>query len=204
MRDAAARAEAARIRENYWPSFETQARLLLLLEAFGGRNDRGGVETVGEPLLKGLDLLLTNPAHLDNVLTREWRHGRGRELNSGDVRDVVPHIVDREPVRSPALEVEASGFLRDLRFGEVRLTAGLRALIGRGLVRRRTHPESGYQVTRTGAELARDLRADDGYSTLRERIDLMRSAITWTPGTLKHRLMTLAAEDGRTHLEVTP
>lgn len=177
-------------RQRFRPSREAEARLLLLIDSFS-RNPSGGTRYLeGRVKLAKLDFLLRYPRHLRNVL--------------------ITHGVPIE--RLKALNPEESPLddrMMRYRYGpwDPSYFAVLGSLIGRGLVEVSplAHRKGfGYRTSIEGAALADNLRSDDSFARLNDRLKLLRRYLDKSGTTLKGYLYELPEiADAAWHEEIS-
>src|SRR6266516_3922762 len=165
-----------RKRTRFRPTRDGEARLLLLIDAFS-RNTRKARYLEGRVKLAKLDFLLRYPHHLKTVLVA---HGASAEEVTAIDEDEGP--LDLRMMR--------------YRYGpwDPAYYALLGSLIGRGLVQVVPRPGAtgfGYRTSHLGAHLAAELRDDDSFSRLSERLHLLRRYLDKSGNTLKKYLYEL-------------
>ncbi len=164
-------------RARFRPSREAEARVLLLIDEFS-RTAKGGVRHLeGRVKLAKLDFLLRYPRHLRRVLLA---HG-------ATTHDVAVLDPDEAP-----LDVRMMRY----RYGpwDPAYYALLGSLVGRGLVV--ITPLSGrsgfgYRTSALGAQLAVDLKSDESFAPLTDRLRLLRRHLDKSGNTLKNYLYEL-------------
>lgn len=148
---------------NFQPSLEGEARLLLLIEAFS----RGTRVLEGRTKLAKLDFLLRYPTYFARAL---------------EVRR--PDLVDK--IEAPQINVE-SRMVR-YRFGpwDPAYFALLGRLIGQGLVQPATFSRGiGYRVTDKGRAIATAIQGEPAWAEMSNRIKLLRQHFNLSGVTLK-------------------
>ena len=164
-------------RSRYRSSRESEARLLLLIDAFS-RTTKGPRTLEGRVKLAKLDFLLRYPRHLATVLAER---GNGTEA----ARDGL--VLQDSPLESRMMRY---------RYGpwDPSHFAILGALVGRNLVEVVPAAASnalGYRTTASGAALAGALLDDGAFEELQERIVLLRRHLDLTGENLKRILYDL-------------
>ncbi|MGI5214942.1 hypothetical protein [Plantactinospora sp. CA-290183] len=163
-------------RARFRPSREAEARLLLLIDAFSRKGKDQTRYLEGRVKLAKLDFLLRYPRHLRRVL-----------LAHGARPDQVEHI---DPDEAP-LDARMMRY----RYGpwDPSYYAVLGSLIGRGLVEVTplTGSGFGYRTSIIGAQLAADLRADESFAHIDDRLRLLRRYLDKSGTTLKNYLYEL-------------
>ena len=172
-RDAADPAPRVRFR----PSREAEARLLLLIDAFSHKSNGAARFLEGRVKLAKLDFLLRYPRHLRRVLLA---HG----ARPDDVATIDPG------------EAPLDARMMRYRYGpwDPSYYAVLGSLIGRGLVD--VTPLAGttgfgYRTSAVGAELAAELRTDEIFTHMSDRLKLLRRYLDKSGNTLKNYLYEL-------------
>lgn len=158
---------------------ESQARVLLLIDAFTHLRGGGLRQLEGRVKLAKLDFLLRYPHHLARVLAL-----RGVDQT---VVSAVEDIEDSAPIDSRMMRY---------RYGpwDPAYYAILGSLIGRGLVEAlplAVGSGFGYRTTERGAEVAAGLRNDESYSELGNRAHILRRYLDKSGSTLKDLLYRL-------------
>ncbi|MEV6923997.1 hypothetical protein AB0M46_05715 [Dactylosporangium sp. NPDC051485] len=164
-------------RERFRPSREAEARLLLLIDAFSLKANGTVRYLEGRVKLAKLDFLLRYPKYLQRVLLAR---GVGPEQAASVDPDEAP--LDARMVR--------------YRYGpwDPSYYAVLGSLIGRGLVE--VAPLSGsagfgYRTSTLGAQLAADLRTDESFARITDRLRLLRRYLDKSGNVLKNYLYEL-------------
>lgn len=164
-------------RARFRPSREAEARLLLLIDAFSRKSNGTVRHLEGRVKLAKLDFLLRYPRHLRRILLV---HG----ATSNQLSDIDP---DEAPLDARMMRY---------RYGpwDPSYYAVLGSLIGRGLVE--VTPLTGgsgfgYRTSPLGAGLAANLRTDEAFTHLQERLILLRRFLDKSGNTLKNYLYEL-------------
>jgi len=177
-------------RARFRPSREAEARLLLLIDAFSRKANGTSRHLEGRVKLAKLDFLLRYPRHLRRIL-----------LSHGARADQVATI---DPDEAP-LDARMMRY----RYGpwDPSYYAVLGSLIGRGLVEVTPLAGStgfGYRTSDSGADLAAQLRADESFTRLADRLKLLRRYLDKSGNTLKNYLYELPEiADANWHEDVT-
>jgi hypothetical protein len=164
-------------RARFRPSREAEARLLLLIDAFSRKANGAPRHLEGRVKLAKLDFLLRYPRYLRRVLL-----AHGASPNQVDAIDPDEAPLDARMMR--------------YRYGpwDPSYYAVLGSLIGRGLVEVTPLASSGgfgYRTSQIGAALAADLRTDESFSRLDDRLRLLRRHLDKSGTTLKKYLYEL-------------
>lgn len=177
-------------RARFRPSRESEARLLLLIDTFS-RKQNGSVRHLeGRVKLAKLDFLLRYPRYLRRIL-----------LAHGARLDQVATI---DPDEAP-LDARMMRY----RFGpwDPSYYAVLGSLIGRGLVEVTPlggRTGFGYRTTTRGAGAAVNLRTDESFAHIDERLRLLRRYLDKSGTTLKGYLYELPEiADANWHEDLT-
>lgn len=173
-----------RARESYRAQFRAtrdgEARLLLLVDSFS-RSGRRARSLEGRVKLAKLDFLLRYPHHLKTILVN---HG----ANNEEVADIDE---DEGPLDSRMMRY---------RYGpwDPAYYAILGSLIGRGLVQVVPLPGSrgrsgglGFRTSDLGAQVAADLKEDESFALMSQRLALLRKYLDKSGNTLKNYLYEL-------------
>jgi hypothetical protein len=160
--------------ERFRPSRESEARLLLLIDAFSRKADGSERYLEGRVKLAKLDFLIRYPRHLRQLLL-----AHGAQPKQLDQIDPTEAPMDSKMIR--------------YRYGpwDPSYYAILGSLIGRGLVQIGPLGSSsgyGYRTSEAGARLAATLRADESFSNLDARLILARRYLDKAGSTLKSYL----------------
>jgi hypothetical protein len=166
-------------RSQYRASPESEARILILIDAFSRLRGGAPRQLEGRVKLAKLDFLLRYPHHLARILTI-------RGVSANKVAE-VEQVVDTAPIDSRMMRY---------RYGpwDPAYYALLGALIGRGLVQAlplAVGSGYGYRTTEAGARLAAALRADESFAELSDRAEVLRSHLDKSGTTLKDLLYRL-------------
>jgi hypothetical protein len=164
-------------RARFRASPESEARLLLLIDAFSRKSNGSVRHLEGRVKLAKLDFLLRYPRHLRRVLLA---HGAELKNVSGLDPDEAP--LDARMMR--------------YRYGpwDPAYYAILGSLIGRGLVEVTPlagNSGFGYRTSTVGAQLANDLLQDESFMRTSERLKLLRRYLDKSGTTLKNYLYEL-------------
>lgn len=164
-------------RARFRPSREAEARLLLLIDAFSRKSNGDVRHLEGRVKLAKLDFLLRYPRHLRQVL-----------LAHGARPDQVATI---DPNEAP-LDARMMRY----RYGpwDPSYYAVLGSLVGRGLVEVTPLGGStgfGYRTSADGSQLAADLRTDESFTHMSDRLRLLRRYLDKSGTTLKNYLYEL-------------
>lgn len=147
------------------PSAESEARILLLIDAFSG-GERGHVQ--GRTKLAKLDFLLRYPRYLRRALARRNIEGLTSEED--------PSTIEQRMVR--------------FRYGpwDPAYFAILGSLVGRGLVEVVHMPKYiGFRTTDLGKQLAREIGGTEVWADVAQRSKLLRRAFGTQSGQfMKH------------------
>lgn len=142
------------------PSAESEARVLLLIDAFSGG---GSSHLQGRTKLAKLDFLLRYPRYLRRALER---------------RSVAPPT---EPDERPTIEERMVRF----RYGpwDPAYFSILGSLVGRELIEVVHMPKYvGFRTTALGKQVARDISNTEAWADVAERTKLLRRAFTTQGG----------------------
>lgn len=153
-----------------------EARLLLLIDTFS-RNARRPRYLEGRVKLAKLDFLLRYPRHLKTVLL----------LHGATLQEVSGIDEDEGPLDSRMMRY---------RYGpwDPSYYALLGSLIGRGLVEVIPLPRRngfGYHTSEKGAALAADIKSDESFGRMIERLNLLKKYLDKSGNTLKSYLYEL-------------
>ncbi len=164
-------------RDRFRPSREAEARLLLLIDAFSRKANGVPRHLEGRVKLAKLDFLLRYPRHLRRVLLA---HGANPNQVAGLDPDEAP--LDARMMRYRYGPWDPSYF------------AVLGSLIGRGLVE--VTPLGGggglgYRTSQAGADVAENIRSDESFISLADRLTLLRRYLDKSGTTLKNYLYEL-------------
>lgn len=161
----------------YRPSREAEARLLLLIDAFSRKANGSPRYLEGRVKLAKLDFLLRYPRHMRRVLL----------AHSVSLKQLVVIDPDEAPLDARMMRY---------RYGpwDPSYYAVLGSLIGRGLVE--VTPLAGrrgfgYRTSPPGADLAANLRTDESFARLDDRLRLLRRYLDKSGTTLKNYLYEL-------------
>jgi hypothetical protein len=164
-------------RTRFRPTREAEARLLLLIDAFSHKANGTPRYLEGRVKLAKLDFLLRYPRYLQRILIAHGAHLR-------DVETIDP---DEAPLDARMMRY---------RYGpwDPSYFAVLGSLIGRGLVE--VAPLSGpsgfgYRTSAKGSELAADLRSDEIFTRMSDRLRLLRRYLDLSGNTLKQYVYEL-------------
>jgi hypothetical protein len=164
-------------RTRFRPTREAEARLLLLIDTFSYKANGTPRYLEGRVKLAKLDFLLRYPRYLRRILIAHGAHPR-------DVETIDP---DEAPLDARMMRY---------RYGpwDPSYFAVLGSLIGRGLVE--VAPLSGpngfgYRTSAKGSELAADLRSDEIFTRMNDRLKLLRRYLDLSGNTLKQYVYEL-------------
>ena len=149
--------------DNFKPSLEGEARLLILIAAFSGRNK----VLEGRTKLAKLDFFLRYPVYFERAL-----HLRRPQLAS----------------RQQPLEPDIDSRMVRYRYGpwDPAYFALLGRLIGKGLVKPTPFARGiGYGVTDAGSTVAAALRDEPAWEDVAERVTMLRRHFDLTGASLK-------------------
>lgn len=176
-------------RHKFRASPEAEARLLLLIDGFSRKRGGEPRSLEGRVKLAKLDFLLRYPKHLVRVL-----NSVGVRLPDSDLL-----AQDEAPLDSRMMRY---------RYGpwDPSYYAVLGSLIGRGLVEVEPLPRTsglGYSTTAVGESLASELRKDESFTVINERVKILRRYLDKTGSTLKEYLYKLPeVADSTWHEEI--
>lgn len=160
--------------DHFRPSAESEARILLLINAFSGQ--REGLQ--GRTKLAKLDFLLRYPEFLERALV----HKGVPATEAGEV------TTERNPIEQRMVR---------FRYGpwDPSYFALLGALIGRGLIEITPYNRGlGYRATPTGRALANRLSNEPAFQQLDQRTALLKRHFNQTGTTLKKFVYDLFPE----------
>lgn len=161
-------------RDLFRPTAEGEARLLVLIAAFSGRQE--GLQ--GRTKLAKLDFLLRYPEFLERALL-----DRGAEPEVAAMATTERNPLEQRMVRYRYGPWDPSYF------------ALLGSLIGRRLVEVIPYNRGlGYRATPDGRSLAKALGAEPAWSEIKERADLLKKHFDLSGSTLKDMVYRLFPE----------